>query len=252
MAQPSSNIQYAPVPGQTGQTGQTGLPQEDYGFHAPQPQYYDVPSAIQSTSSLPPGPRPYDSVHGLNNGARDSQFSSFQSYRDDPRDMSAPQLAMNDMGSTRPHMTEKRAMYAAPQEQSKKRLMLIIIAVVVVLLIAAAIGLPLYFAVLRPKSLAASNNNSESSNNSNDGNNNSTGNDNNNNNNNGKTNNLITWGNDGSDVEMEDGTKFTYSNKFGGYWVFDPANPTNNSARAQSHSPALNEEFKYGVDRIRG
>jgi len=244
MAQPSSNAQYAPI------SGPATLPQEDYGFHAPQPQYYDAPSAMQSMSSLSPSARPsvhgYDSVHGLGNGARDSQFSAYQPYRDDPRDLSGPHLPMDDMGPA--HLTEKRAMYAAPREQSKKRLTLIIVTILVLLLIAAAIALPLYFAVLRPKSLAAANNNSNSNSNSNsnDGpNDTTTG-------NNTKTNNLITWGNDGTLVEMEDGTKFTYSNKFGGYWVFDPANPTNNSARAQSFSPALNEEFKYGVDRIRG
>lgn len=238
MAQPSSNVQYAPI------TEQPGLPQEDYGFHAPQPQFYDAPSAMQSSNSLSPNVRPYDSVHGLNNGGGDSQFSTFQAYRDDPRDASAAHLAMNDMGSTRPHLTEKRDLYAAPRDRSKKRLTLILVAIAVVLLIAAAIGLPLYFAVLRPKLLASQSNSSSNSNN---------GSSNSNENKNGKpNNNLITWGNDGSVVEMEGGTKFTYNNKFGGYWVFDPANPANNSAKAQSFTPALNEEFKYGVDRIRG
>jgi len=150
------------------------------------------------------------------------------------------------MGPARPHLTEKPEIYAAPREQNKKRLTVIIVTILVLLLVAAAIALPLYFAVLRPKSLAAANNNNNNNSNSNDGTNDTTT------GNNTKTNNLITWGNDGTLVEMEDGNKFTYSNKFGGYWVFDPANPTNNSARAQSFSPALNEEFKYGVDRIRG
>ena len=243
MAQPSSNIPYAPI------TEPPGLPQEDYGFHAPQPQFYDAPSAMQSSSSLSPSYQPYDSVHGLNHPGRNSQFSTFQPYQDSPHDASSAQLPMNDMGSPRGHMTEKRATYAAPRDQSKKRLVLIVVAVIVILLIAAAVGLPLYFAVLRPKSLA-SDGSSNNSTNSNSGNNDNNTNENNGNN---KTNhNLITWGNDGSTVQMEDGTKFTYSNKFGGYWVSDPANPTNNSARAQSFSPALNEEFKYGVDRIRG
>jgi glucan 1,3-beta-glucosidase len=156
---------------------------------------------------------------------------------------------MADKNSARPQPTgtEEPAMYAAPPgfRRDKKRRTFIIVAVVV-LFVAAAIVLPVYFAVLKPKSLAAANNNSNSNSNSNNGNGDS------NSNNNQKPNNFITWGNDGSEVEMEDGNKFTYSNKFGGYWVFDPANPTNNSARAQSFSPALNEEFKYGVDRIRG
>ncbi|EUC56109.1 exo-beta-1,3-glucanase [Rhizoctonia solani AG-3 Rhs1AP] len=63
---------------------------------------------------------------------------------------------------------------------------------------------------------------------------------------------VITTGGDGSTITKDDGTTFTYANKFGGFWVYDPANPFNNSARAQSWSPALNEPFNYGVDQIRG
>ncbi|CAE6534614.1 unnamed protein product [Rhizoctonia solani] len=63
---------------------------------------------------------------------------------------------------------------------------------------------------------------------------------------------VVTTGGDGSTVTKDDGTTFTYTNKFGGFWVYDPTNPFNNSARAQSWSPALNEPFNYGVDQIRG
>jgi glucan 1,3-beta-glucosidase len=150
---------------------------------------------------------------------------------------------MDDIGTARPYATEKRAMYTAPRDQSKKRLVLILVAVAVLLII-AAVMIPLYFAVIRPK-LLQNNASDHVTSTNNDGNTDTKGDGN-------KHNNLVTWGNDGSVVEMEDGTKFTYNNKLGGYWVWDPANPTNNSARAQSSSPALNEEFKYGVDRIRG
>ena len=34
--------------------------------------------------------------------------------------------------------------------------------------------------------------------------------------------------------------------------VFDPANPYNNSARAQSFTPALDEPWDYSTDQIRG
>jgi hypothetical protein len=51
---------------------------------------------------------------------------------------------------------------------------------------------------------------------------------------------------------MDDGTTFIYINNFGGYWYWDPADPFNNGARAQSWTPALNESFDYGIDRIRG
>lgn len=35
----------------------------------------------------------------------------------------------------------------------------------------------------------------------------------------------VTSGGDGSTVVTEDGTSFTYKNKFGGYWMYDPARP---------------------------
>lgn len=59
-------------------------------------------------------------------------------------------------------------------------------------------------------------------------------------------------GGDGSTVTRDDGTTFTYKNSFGGTWYYDPSDPFNNGARAQSWSPALNETFKYGTDPIRG
>ena len=61
-----------------------------------------------------------------------------------------------------------------------------------------------------------------------------------------------TTGGDGSTITMEDGTTFVYRNSFGGYWVDDPNDPFKNGARPQSWSPALNETFHYGTDRIRG
>jgi glucan 1,3-beta-glucosidase len=62
---------------------------------------------------------------------------------------------------------------------------------------------------------------------------------------------LVTGG-DGSTVMMEDGTTFTYLNSFGGYWYYDPDDPFNNGAQAQSWTPPLNQTFNYGSDRIRG
>jgi hypothetical protein len=59
-------------------------------------------------------------------------------------------------------------------------------------------------------------------------------------------------GGDGSKVKTEDGTTFTYSNPYGGYWYWDENDPLNNGAKAQSWTPALNETFKYGTDKIWG
>jgi aryl-phospho-beta-D-glucosidase BglC (GH1 family) len=64
--------------------------------------------------------------------------------------------------------------------------------------------------------------------------------------------NNVFVGRDGATVTKEDGSTFTYTNKFGGYFIVDPANPFNDGARAQEWNPALNETFRYGVDKIRG
>ncbi|KAK4049288.1 hypothetical protein OIV83_004225 [Microbotryomycetes sp. JL201] len=57
------------------------------------------------------------------------------------------------------------------------------------------------------------------------------------------------FGYDGSTVYAADGSTFVYNNSFGGFWN---AVPFNDSARAQSWAPALNEEWNYDTDLIRG
>ncbi|KAF9030182.1 putative ectomycorrhiza-upregulated exo-beta-1,3-glucanase GH5 [Hymenopellis radicata] len=79
-------------------------------------------------------------------------------------------------------------------------------------------------------------------------------------------------GGDGSKVTMEDGTTFTYENKFGGYckslfawssglfwadaecWegVYDKSDPYNDGAKPNSWTPALNETWTWGKDRAYG
>jgi glucan 1,3-beta-glucosidase len=44
----------------------------------------------------------------------------------------------------------------------------------------------------------------------------------------------------------------TYDNSFGGTWVWDPSNPFNNEAQAQNYTPALNQNWTWGVDKIYG
>ncbi|KAF9461827.1 glycoside hydrolase superfamily [Collybia nuda] len=61
-----------------------------------------------------------------------------------------------------------------------------------------------------------------------------------------------TSGGDGSTVITEDGTNFTYSNKFGGFWVSDPNDPFNNNARPNSWTPPLNQSWAWGKDRVFG
>lgn len=63
---------------------------------------------------------------------------------------------------------------------------------------------------------------------------------------------LATTGGDSSEVTTEDGSTFTYSNSFGGFWVSDPADPYGGGAKPNSWTPALNETWTYGKDRING
>ena len=62
----------------------------------------------------------------------------------------------------------------------------------------------------------------------------------------------VVFGGDGTVVTTDQGTTFTYNNSFGGYFVTDSGNPFNNAARAQSWSPALNETWTWGKDRVLG
>ncbi|KAJ6558743.1 glycoside hydrolase family 5 protein [Mycena vulgaris] len=62
---------------------------------------------------------------------------------------------------------------------------------------------------------------------------------------------LVTGG-DGSTVVMDSGETFVYKNPFGGYWLSNPADPFANGARANSWTPALNESWTWGTDRIYG
>ncbi|KAF8914474.1 putative ectomycorrhiza-upregulated exo-beta-1,3-glucanase GH5 [Mucidula mucida] len=59
-------------------------------------------------------------------------------------------------------------------------------------------------------------------------------------------------GGDGSEVTLEDGSKFKYSNQFGGFWVADPSDPFGAGGKPNSWTPALNESWTYGKDRING
>jgi len=141
-------------------------------------------------------------------------------------------------------MEEKRAMYASPK--SKRKVWLIAGAAgAAVLVIVVVVGV--YFGVVKPHnnastasggtSAGASSNSGGSSSSGSSG---------------SSKSNLAVSGGDGSTVTMEDGTTFTYNNPFGGTWYWDENDPFKNAAQAQSWSPALNETFNYGVDKIRG
>ena len=192
------------------------------------------------------------SVYGLTPGApgsqRNSEYQSLQ-YRDDPHDTDfegSPSGLSKE--ATSPYLSEKREAYVPTRARSRRRAWLIGGAIMLVAAI-IAIVVAVYFTVVKHNS----NNDSVSGGASKGG---SKG--------SGTSSSsapgssatpgvkLAVTGGDGSTVTMDDGTTFTYSNPFGGYWYWDEEDPFNNGARAQSWSPALNETFRYGIDKIRG
>ncbi|XP_006458234.1 hypothetical protein AGABI2DRAFT_63154 [Agaricus bisporus var. bisporus H97] len=210
------------------------------------PALYDDPalrprdsfaSSAYQTADSQPASVYTSSVYALN-----EQSPRFDGrYRDDPNDTNFDQgpnaVLMSPIGQSK-MLEEKRAVYAAPAAKSRKKL-IILAALAVLVIVALAIIIPIYFTLIRPKSEA------EPSQDHDDDNKPTT-------NKPGKPENRIVTGGDGSEVTMEDGTKFTYRNSFGGYWYYDEEDPFNNGARAQSWSPALNETFHYGTDKIKG
>lgn len=184
------------------------------------------------------------SVYELNAGAAPlSQYPG--AYSDDPNASdpylgSRGDLPMSPVGRSR-YLEEKRATYAEPRS---KRKVIIWAVVICAILLIAAVMIPLYFAVIRPKNNSSSNGSSSSADSSSPtGSTNGGG---------GKSALAVVTGGDGSTVTTDDDSTFTYKNSFGGTWYWDANDPFNNGAQAQSWSPALNETFKYGTDRIRG
>jgi hypothetical protein len=126
--------------------------------------------------------------------------------------------------------------------------------VVGVVIVAAAVVLPLYFLVIKKHhddSAAASGGGGNASG--------------------GKGGNNVVGavtGGDGSTVVTSTGQSFVYKNSFGGYCAFsslsilftylflpgmsDPANPFLNGAKPNSWTPALNESWNWGTDKIYG
>lgn len=184
------------------------------------------------------------SVYALNDGPGAPPLSQYGGYRDDPDALDPAyrgDMAMSPMGRNNRFMEEKRAVYAPPRSKRKVMIWAIVAGVALLLII---IVVALYFAVIKPKSKGSAQSDTANSGTGSSSPNPTGSPD--------KSATLAVTGGDGSVITMEDGTTFTYNNSFGGYWYWDENDPFNNGARAQSWSPALNETFNYGVDRIRG
>ncbi|KAJ7142765.1 glycoside hydrolase family 5 protein [Mycena epipterygia] len=108
-----------------------------------------------------------------------------------------------------------------------------------IVIIAAAVVLPVYFLVIKKHHDAAA----ASSGAANTGGTGGSG---------GKGTVGAVTGADGSTVTTDSGATFVYKNAFGGYWLSDPSNPFLTGAKPNSWTPALNESWTWGTDRIYG
>jgi glucan 1,3-beta-glucosidase len=220
----------APIPRFFGQAVSDGRPRFSYAdsfdtSRAPSVAAYDQSSlhALDPAHDISAYPARYSSPH-----------ISDSPYRDNPE--AEPAFYPPSAGSSPRILQEKQAFYASPQKKKRKGVIIGgVIGGILVLAIGAAVAV--YFTVIRKHGSGVSGDAGDAPGSKPS---------------NKPANNILTSGGDGTTVTMEDGNTFTYSNKFGGIWVQDPSNPFNNSARPQSWSPALNEPFNWGVDKIRG
>lgn len=175
---------------------------------------------------------PYDSANPYRGGSS----QQFAAYHDEP---DSHQMAyLGDSRSYGNQGMEKSDVFATVasrgESSKKKRIVWMVIAGLIIVAIAAVC---VYLFIIKPKSddkKPASGGKKDDT----------TG--------GTKAQNFVTTGKDGSTVTTTDGKTFTYHNSFGGFWVFDPNNPFDDSAQAQSYSAPLNQPWKYGTDRIRG
>jgi glucan 1,3-beta-glucosidase len=172
-----------------------------------------------------------------------SRATTYSAYRDDPYAAEGAAAApMEPYGGA----SEKARAYPPPAGRRSRRRVYIIAGAVALLLLVLAVIIPLYFAVIKPKSNSSKSSSSTSSGSGSGSGSGSSG--------GGKNSGskLAITGGDGSTVTTDDGSTFTYHNSFGGTWYFDENDPFNNAAQAQSWTPALNESFNWGTDIIRG
>lgn len=191
------------------------------------------------------------SVYALNEAypGRSSTYGT-PAYRDDPNAADEAGVAAGAAlggaaaaGSRQP-LAEKQAIYGRPKN---RRRLFVIAGGVAAALIILAVVIPVIFAVVKKGGKKDGDNGHGSDGSSSHGGPSASATP------SGKpTVKAAITGGDGSEVTMEDGTKFTYRNPFGGFWYYDPEDPFNNAATVNSWTPPLNQSFKYGTDRIYG
>lgn len=168
-------------------------------------------------------------------------------YHDDPRSpvddtFDGPSVPLSSLSSQPRFLAEKQAAYGSYASKSRRNT-IILAAIGGILLLIIAVILPIYFLVIKHTSnnAAASQQSHASSTTATAPSATST-----------SSSKALISGGDGSTVTMEDGSTFTYRNPFGGSWYYNPSDPLNNGAQAQSWTPPLNQTFNPGSDRIRG
>ncbi|KDR69908.1 hypothetical protein GALMADRAFT_255764 [Galerina marginata CBS 339.88] len=169
-----------------------------------------------------------------------------------PRD-SYVQSTPNDSGTNLAQKNEPEAdeesttPIAPPSPKPRRRLLVLVGAIIALVILILVVVLPVYFTVIKPRNNKSAVGSSTKPN--------PTG---------GSTtatshgakptsiSTAATTGSDGSTIKANDGTTFTYNNKFGGIWWSDPNDPYNNNAYPNSWTPPLNQSWDYGKDRIWG
>lgn len=261
---PSANIQYDPLPLTHDDGGHDQLynnnNESTAAFSTPMMEPTDLPTGAGQSRFIgralydepSTGPSRRESYAGsthqtINTDPNSSVYALNPEpgapYRDNPDSYYAgsnQDLPMSPVGQSNRYLEEKRAAYTAPSQKSRRKVLILSILAGLILLILAVV-IPLYFAVFKPKHGVSGGKGGTTS-----------GGDPGSPTSSGKPVAALITGGDGSKVTTEDGNTFSYSNKFGGTWYWDPSNPLQNSAQAQSWTPPLNQTFKYGSDRIYG
>ncbi|CAE6415024.1 unnamed protein product [Rhizoctonia solani] len=176
--------------------------------------------------------------------------SAPSAYRDDPYASTSGfkegDVPMSPMGQSR---GLDKNEYAAPAKKKGSSLFRCGVIILVILLIAIAVLIPVYLKFIKPNILSSENASSGESGNSNGGS--GGGHGGGGGSGGGKNQDPITGG-DGSTVKLTEGGTMVYTNKFGGFWVENPDDPFDNSARPNSWTKPLNQSWDYSTDKIYG
>ena len=242
MAQNAETTAHEPV--ETVEHAPQLLSAETAEFARPNPAFLDNMSRA-SSATLEARASAYGSIapeKGTDYGTPRLSAENPERYSDEPAAAGAAATTTNAND-----LSEKEQVHAPPRSRTRRRAIIGVLACLGCVILVLAIILPVYFVVIRKRNPTSGHHGNSGSSGDSGPTTSAGGNSGSN-----PTNNAPTWGGNGSVVTKEDGTTFVYNNTFGGYWVYDPANPLNNTAKAQSWSPSLAEEWRYGVDKIYG